>query len=194
MLRRLKVRSAAAIVAIALATSACGPETLVGTDLGAQPSPDFTLTDGRTGSPVTLSGLRGNVVALAFLYTTCPDTCPLTAEHFRSAQQQLGGDADRVRLVAVSVDPVGDTPASVKDFSASHRLDRNWHYLIGPASALKNVWSAYAIGQQPDISGLVGHTDAIYLIDAKGNARVLLHTVDGADVLTKDLRILLRER
>lgn len=173
---------------------ACAPEKLVGTDLGAQPSPDFTLSDGRTGSPVSLSGLRGNVVALAFLYTRCPDTCPLTAEQFREAQQQLGGDADRVRFVAVSVDPAGDTPASVRDFSASHRLDRNWHYLIGPASTLKAVWAAYGIRQEPDPSGLVGHTDAIYLIDAKGNARVLLHTVDGVEALTKDLRILVRER
>ncbi|MBI2325757.1 MAG: SCO family protein [Chloroflexi bacterium] len=173
----------------------CAPEKLVGTDLGAQPSPDFTLTDGRTGSAVSLSGLRGSVVALTFLYTTCPDTCPLTAEHFREAQQRLGADADRVRFVAVSVDPVGDTPAAVRDFSASHRLDRNWHYLIGPPDRLKAAWSAYGIRQESDPAGHgVGHTDAIYLIDAKGNARVLLHTVDGVDALTKDLRSLVRER
>jgi protein SCO1/2 len=142
---------------------------------------------------VTLSGLRGNVVALTFLYTKCPDTCPLTAEHFRSAQEKLGTDADRVRFVAVSVDPSGDTPAAVKDFSASHRLDRNWHYLVGPEASLRAVWAAYGIHQQPS-GGLVGHTDAIYLIDANGNARVLLRTVDGAEALAKDLRILLRER
>lgn len=172
---------------------ACAPEKLVGTDLGAQPSPDFTLTDARSASAVSLSGLRGSVVALTFLYTTCPDTCPLTAEHFRVAQERLGADADRVRFVAVSVDPVGDTPAAVRDFSASHRLDRNWHYLIGPAETLRTVWSAYGIRHEPGMSGTVGHSDAIYLIDAKGKARVLLHTVDGAEAITKDLRILVRE-
>lgn len=183
------------IVSVILITVvlACAPEKLVGTDLGAQPSPDFTLTDGRTGATVSLASLRGNVVALSFLYTKCPDTCPLTAEHFRSAQERLGGDADRVRFVAVSVDPAGDTPVSVKDFSASHRLDRNWHYLIGPDHVLKQVWSAYGIRQEAS-GGLVGHTDAIYVIDAKGNARALLHTVDGADALVKNARILLRER
>jgi len=170
----------------------CAPERLAGTDLGAQPSPDFTLTDGRSGSAVSLTGLRGSVVALTFLYTTCPDTCPLTAEQFREAQQQLGADADRVRFVAVSVDPVGDTPAAVRDFSASHRLDRNWHYLIGPPETLRTVWSAYGIRHEPGMSGMVGHSDAIYLIDAKGNARVLLHTMDGAEALTTDIRILLR--
>lgn len=173
--------------------TACAPERLVGTDLGAQPSPDFTLTDARSGSAVSLSSLRGSVVALTFLYTKCPDTCPLTAEHFRSAQERLAADAERVRFVAVSVDPLGDTPAAVRDFSASHRLDRNWHYLIGPEGALRNVWSAYGIRQEAS-GALVGHTDAIYVIDAKGNARALLHTVDGAEALAKDLRILLRER
>jgi protein SCO1/2 len=184
---------ALSVIFVTLLVVACAPEKLVGTDLGAQPSPDFTLTDGRTGATVSLSALRGNVVALAFLYTKCPDTCPLTAEHFRAAQGQLGADAERVRFVAVSVDPLGDTPAAVNDFSASHRLDRNWHYLIGPEASLRSVWAAYGIRQEPS-GGLVGHTDAIYVIDAKGNARVLLRTVDGAEALLKDLRILLRER
>lgn len=182
------------LVTFALLFASCAPEKLAGTDLGAQAAPDFTLTDGRTGSPVSLSGMRGSVVALTFLYTTCPDTCPLTAEHFRAAQQQLGADAERVRFVAVSVDPVGDTPAAIRDFSASHRLDRNWHYLIGPRDALSAVWSAYGVRHEPGISGMVGHSDVIYLLDAKGAARVLLHTQDGADVIAKDLRILLKDR
>lgn len=186
MIRALTVICATILIA-------CAPERLVGTDLGTQPSPDFTLTDGRSGAAVSLSSLRGSVVALSFLYTKCPDTCPLTAEHFRAAQERLGADADRVRFVAVSVDPLGDTPAAVRDFSASHRLDRNWHYLIGPDASLRNVWAAYGIHQEPS-GALVGHTDAIYLIDAKGNARVLLRTMDGAETLAKDLRILLRER
>lgn len=183
----------AVIVIFATILVACGPEKLVGTDLGAEASPDFSLSDGLTGATVSLSSLRGSVVALAFLYTRCPDTCPLTAEHFRSAQERLAGDAGGVRFVAVSVDPVGDTPAAIREFSASHRLERNWHYLVGPEGALRSVWSAYGIRQQAS-QGLVGHSDAIYLIDAKGNARVLLHTSDGAEALTKDLRILLRER
>lgn len=174
---------------------ACSPDKLSGTDLGAQAAPDLTLTDGVTGEVVTLSRLRGSVVALAFLYTRCPDICPLTAEQFRQAQQQLGADADRVRFVAVSVDPEGDTPATVRDFSASHRLGRNWHYLIGTRSVLAPIWAAYGVRSDPDAATtLVGHTDAIYLIDTKGNVRVLLHTVDGTETLTKDLRILARER
>ena len=113
---------------------------------------------------------------------------------YKRQQEKLGGDAERVRFVAVSLDPSGDTPAAVKDFSASHRLDRHWHYLIGPEAALRSVWSAYTLPREPSSSGLIGHLDAIFLIDAKGNARVLLHTAEGPETLAKDLRILLRER
>lgn len=172
---------------------ACAPETLVGTDLGVQEAPPFTLTDGTTGAAVSLSSLRGNVVALAFLYTRCPDVCPLTAEHFRQAQAALGPGA-RVRFVGVSVDPDGDTPQRVRDFSAAHRLDHDWHFLIGPRSVLAPVWKAYGMRVEPDPAGAgAGHTDAIFLIDRRGRARVLLHSVDGADVLTKDLKLLSKE-
>jgi protein SCO1 len=179
---------------IALLFSACASEALAGTDLSAQAAPDFTLTDGLTGAPVRLSSLRPNVVALAFLYTHCPDVCPLTAEMFRQAQEKLGSDASKVTFVAVSVDPANDTPASVRSFTDAHRLRRDWYYLIGTAAVLRPVWSAYGIGAQPASGDAVTHTDGIYLIDGKGDARVLLHTDSGVDTLTKDLQLLVKGR
>lgn len=182
------------VMLFALIALGCTRETLVGTEIDAQPAPDFTLTDGVSGAPLRLASLRGSVVALTFLYTHCPDVCPLTAEYFRQAQERLGSDASKAVFVAVSVDPDHDTPADVQRFSAAHRLDHNWHYLIGPAAALRSVWNAYFVGQRGgDPSGLVGHTDVIYLIDAQGRTRVILHSVDGVDALTKDMRILARE-
>ena len=97
----------------------CAAPQLAGTDLGATDAPDFTLTDGITGRVVTLSAQRGQVTALTFLYTTCPDVCPLTASRFRAAQSELQADAGRVTFIAVSVDPDGDTPNAVREFSAA---------------------------------------------------------------------------
>lgn len=188
------MRIAGTVIFLTIALTACAPEKLAGTDLGAQQAPDFTLSDGMTGATVRLSQLRGNAVALAFLYTRCPDICPLTAEYFRQSQSALGDDGARVQFVAVSVDPINDIPASVRSFSEQHRLERNWHYLIGPAASLQSVWQAYGVRQESDPTGAVGHTDAIYLIDVKGNARVLLHTQDGPETMTKDLRILAKEK
>ena len=179
------------IVAIVLALVACAPPKLTGTELGATDAPDFTLTDGVTGRSVSLGAQRGQVVALTFLYTTCPDVCPLTASRFRAAQDSLGSDAGRVTFIAVSVDPDRDTPKATQDFSASHGLSTNWYYLVGARAQLAPVWSAYGIGVQPG-SGSVTHNDAVYLIDRRGRERVLLHSEDLAANLVDDLRALIR--
>jgi protein SCO1/2 len=175
----------------ALVLGACAPPTLAGTELGATDAPEFTLTDGVSGHAVTLSAQRGQVVALTFLYTTCPDVCPLTATRFRASQAELQGDSSRVTFIAVSVDPDRDTPKAVQDFSASHGLNSNWYYLIGGRAQLSPVWAAYGIGVQAG-SSTVTHNDAVYLIDARGRERVLLHSEDLARDLTNDLRALLK--
>jgi len=175
----------------ALVLAACAPAPLAGTELGATDAPDFTLTDGVSGRAVTLSAHRGQVVALTFLYTTCPDVCPLTATRFRAAQAELQGDASRVTFIAVSVDPDRDTPKAVQDFSTAHGLAANWYYLVGGRAQLSPVWAAYGIGVQAG-STTVTHNDAVYLIDARGRERVLLHSEDLARDLANDLRALLK--
>ena len=176
---------------VTLVVGACAPATLAGTDLGANTAPDFTLTDGVTGRAVTLSAQRGQVVALTFLYTSCPDVYPLTATRFRSAQTELQSDASRVTFIAVSVDPDRDTPQAVQAFSAAHGLGANWFYLVGGRTQLAPVWASYGIGVQAG-STTVTHNDAVYLIDARGRERVLLHSEDLATALASDLRALLK--
>ena len=178
--------------ALLIGIAACAPAArLSGTELPSQSAPEFTLTDGVTGATVSLSSLRGNAIALAFLYTRCPDVCPLTAAQFRAAQRQLGADASRVRFVAVSVDPDGDTPAAVQAFSAAHDLKDNWHYLIGTRAVLQNVWSAYGVGAY-DQGMSVAHNDAIYVIDAGGRERELIHSDVSLADLVADLRAVLK--
>jgi protein SCO1/2 len=176
---------------VALVLAACAPAPLAGTELGATEAPDFTLTDGVSGRAVTLSAQRGQVVVLTFLYTTCPDVCPLTATRFRATQAELQGDATRVTFIAVSVDPDRDTPQAVQAFSAAHGLVSNWHYLVGGPAQLSPVWAAYGIGVQAG-SSTVTHNDAVYLIDRSGRERVLLHSEDLARDLTNDVRALLK--
>lgn len=189
------IRAVVFALLCALVMSACGEDRLFGTELAKNAAPDFTLTDGVTGTSLTLSSLRKKTVALAFLYTRCPDVCPLTAGQFRAAQRSLGDDASKVEFVAVSVDPEGDTPAAVRDFSDRHDLQGRWHYLIGPRTQLEAVWALYGIGSFAS-SGTrsVEHNDAIYLIDGRGRERAILHSSDPAKWLLDDLRALIRER
>lgn len=183
------------VAAMVLLASCTQPAAhLSGTELDRGEAPDFTLTDGLTGQAVTLSSLRGSVVAMAFLYTHCLDVCPLTAAQFRAAQRSLGADASHVRFVAVSVDPDGDTPTDVKTFSAAHDLSTNWSYLIGARAQLQTVWSLYGVGAFNAPMGMsVDHNDAIYLIDAKGREREIVHSDVALKDLVADLRALVKE-
>lgn len=188
------IRAVALALVCAFVLASCGEDRLFGTELEKKPAPDFTLTDGVTGESVTLSSLRGRTIALAFLFTRCPDVCPLTAGQFRAAQRALGNDASKVEFVAVSVDPEGDTPQAVRDFSELHELSDRWHYLIGPRAQLERVWTLYGIGSFPSSGArAVEHNDAIYLIDARGRERAIVHSNDPPNWLLDDLRALIRE-
>jgi protein SCO1 len=179
----------------ALVLVSCAAPTLVGTQITPTAAPDFTLTDGISGNAVTLSAQHGKVVVVSFLYTHCPDVCPLTAEQFRMAQQKLSAsERDGTIFVAVSVDPQQDTPTAVQAFARDHGLVKNFVFLVGGAAQLQAVWSAYGIRIETDPATRgVGHSDAIYLLDKKGQARVLTHSDITADALAGDLKVLAAE-
>lgn len=180
------------LLLVALVIASCGGATLAGTDLGKSQAPDFTLLDGPTGERVTLSALRGRVVLLTFLYTSCPDVCPLTAEKLRATRDRLGDAAPGVAFVAVSVDPARDTPEATRRFVDDHRLTGTLRFLIGDRAALAAVWQKYFIGAEPQ-GNLVGHNDAIFLIDRQGRERALLHSDADVGTLAGDVRALLDE-
>lgn len=168
------------------------PSGLQGTDLGSTPAPDFRLTD-QFGKPISLSQFHGEPVVLTFLYTHCPDVCPLTAEKLHSAQLQLGKDASHVMMLAVSVDPKRDDKAAALNFSQEHKLTTNWHYLIGSENELSSVWNAYSVYAQPETSTTSMHTSAVYVIDKEGRERIFLGGDFAPAQLASDLKVLLGE-
>ena len=106
---------------------------------------DFALHD-QDSRLVRLSALRGKAVALTFLYTHCPDICPLIATKMHETYRQLGDAAAHVAFVAVSVDPKGDTPEAVRAFLSGHHVTGEITYLTGSFTELKRVWTDYYVG------------------------------------------------
>ena len=103
---------------------------------------DFRLHD-QDGDPMTLWDVRGDVVVMTFIYTTCWDLCPAEAATMMEAVEKVG---DGVTAFAISVDPVGDTPKRVDDWLRV----RNWQngplkYLTGTREELAPVWRSYGI-------------------------------------------------
>ena len=122
------------------------------------------------GQPVTLSQYRGKAVMVTFLYTHCPDICPLIASNLRAAVRELGPEASRVQLIAVSVDPRGDTPAAVAAFLRAHGLLGRMQYLLGSSAELGRTWAAWSVGStreagQPD---QVAHSALVYGVAGSG--------------------------
>lgn len=127
------------------------------------------------GKRVDLAAYKGKAVLLTFLYVHCPDVCPLIAGHLHTTLSMLGAKASSVKLVAVSTDPKGDTPAAVKTFLAAHQLTGKMDYLIGSKGQLAKVLAAWNITAQPDKTTpeLIAHSALIYGISASGKVTVL---------------------
>jgi protein SCO1 len=151
-----------------------------GAIIQAKPAaPPISLHDDQ-GRAVRLADFRGKWVAVAFLYTHCPDVCPLIAQNLNNALAH----APDLRVVAVSVDPKGDTPVAVRAYTKSHRLTATFHYLIGSRSQLQPVWRAWHVATVPGPSKTVTHSAFEVLVDPSGRERAYYDAkVTAADVL-----------
>ena len=162
---------------------------------------DFRLQD-QDDRVVSLSNLRGKVVALTFLYTSCPDVCPLIVEQMRAARQQLAETAREAAFLAVSVDPAGDTPVAIRRFLRQHHMEGALTYLHGSVAQLRQVWAHYyvgsdarevnsaAVGAVAPPSGPVDHTAIVYIIDPRGQIRAFLPGNFDPKDLVVDIRTL----
>jgi len=138
-------------------------------------APPITLRN-HLGQEVNLNSYRGKAVLVTFLYTNCPDVCPLITSNLRVAQNLMGPKvAAKVQIIAVSVDSKGDTRKAVTRFLASHEMSGRMQYLIGSTRELARVWKAWGVGSERDAKDpdLVEHSGLVYGITASGKRAVL---------------------
>jgi protein SCO1/2 len=123
------------------------------------------------GEPVNIDSFRGKAVLVTFLYTHCPDVCPLITSNLRVAQNLMGPKvAANTQIIAVSVDPRGDTRSAVTDFLAKHQMTGRMLYLTGSAHELAQAWKAWGVGSERDASKpeFINHSGLIYGVTASG--------------------------
>jgi protein SCO1 len=105
-------------------------------------APAFTLTDA-SGRPFGSDQLAGKVWLVDFIYTNCPDECPLYLSPKMAALQKELLDrklVGQVDLVSLTVDPKRDTPAVLADYAARYGADdRVWHFLTGPDATIQGL-------------------------------------------------------
>ena len=141
-----------------------------------KPAPPLKLDDS-LGTPVNISDYGGKAVLVTFIYDHCPDICPTIVGNLHTAQQALGPRAKKLQIIAVSVDPKGDTPATVKAFLAQHQMTGRMKYLIGSQHQLERVWSAWHIVSRTQASAAapdaVEHSALIYGVSGSGKLTTL---------------------
>lgn len=199
----------AAVVGVALAArddgAAPGREEYPGGWAGSVrptgvPPRDFALRD-QDGKTTSVADYRGGPVVLAFLYSTCEDTCPGTAQAIRGALDDLGRD---VPVLAVSVDPANDTPARARRFLVKQTMTGRMRFLLGGQDRLVPIWRAYGVQPQGEANwrayGLTPRRDGtehagyVILLDGAGRQRIGFPTDRlTSEGLAHDLRRLTRE-
>ncbi|WP_223964616.1 SCO family protein [Paraburkholderia sabiae] len=164
---------------------------------GHLPDLDFTLT-GDDGKPVAADSLKGRASLVYFGYTHCPDVCPETMGRLMQVIDKLGPDAQKVRILFVSVDPARDTPKALHDyvsaFDAQHARG-----LTGTDSQIEDMARHYRVAYQmekrePNGNYEVTHSSAVYIFDAHNHARLLATDHDTPDVIAKDVRRIIEDQ
>jgi protein SCO1 len=156
---------------------------------GARPAPAITTLRDQTGTRFSLASLRGHTVAIQFFDSHCKAECPLAGRAFAASERALPA-AQRPVLVVVSVNPK-DTPGSVRAAIRSWGLAgvAPWHWLMGTHAQLAPVWAAYHVFVKPTRAD-ISHTEALYLLDRRGDERsgYLFPYLSGS--VSHDLRVL----
>jgi len=157
---------------------------------------DFTLT-GPDQAPISLSDYRGEVVAIYFGYTFCPDICPLTLGTYKAALERLPEDVrDQMNVVMVTVDPERDSPEVLERYMAV--FGEQFVGLTGTIDEVDAVLASWdiEIEREPPVAGslhTVDHPAASWVVDREGRLRLEVSHLTGTDALVADLTTILEE-
>lgn len=161
-----------------------------------QPAPSLGGLRNYLGERVELSSYRGKAVFVTFLYTHCPDVCPLMTAELHNTLARLGpARSKQLQIIAVSVDPHGDTRQAVAHFVDEHGMRGRMKYLIGNTHQLARVWEAWNVGSERDSVNpeFVAHSALIYGISASGKLTTIYPSNFKPSQIVHDLPKLLRD-
>lgn len=185
----------AALGALFALLAACAPKpSFQNVDItGADYARSFDLTD-FNGQRRTLADFKGDVVAVFFGYTQCPDVCPTSLAELAQVKQALGADGKRLQVVFISLDPERDTPAVLKAYLAN--FDATAVGLYGTPQQTAQVAKEFKVfyqkvpGSTPG-SYTVDHTAGSYVFDPQGRVRLFARYGADPKALLGDVKQLL---
>lgn len=168
------MRARLALSVLLLSSLGCRGGSQALPQLGAMPA--FEFRDQR-GATVRDADLRGRVLIVDFIFTSCPDVCPLLTDQLAGLRRKLPDDG-ALAYVSFSVDPEHDSPEKLKAFASAHGADHaNWYFLTGPLEPVRAVVTKgfkQAMEIEPEQAGKprnVLHGSHFVLVDRAGQLR-----------------------
>ena len=152
----------------------------------------FTLIT-QAGEKLSDTDLRGKPFAIFFGFTRCPEVCPTTLWETTQALKSLGPDADKLRVLFVSVDPTRDTPEFMARYLQS--FDSHITGLTGTEAEIAAIGKAYHVYYEKVPTGdgdyTMNHTALIFLMDANGQFAGTIAYEEAMDARLAKLRKLI---
>jgi protein SCO1/2 len=141
-------------------------------DIG--PAPPVELVDSES-KEFSLGSLRGKLVLVSFVYTTCNGSCPVTTAALDRVRRRLvdrGLWGRSVEFVSITLDPAHDSPEALARYARLYRADPNsWHFLTGSPDRVARVISSWDMWARVTPSGVIDHPSRIFLLDRRGHRR-----------------------
>tara|TARA_B100000029_G_scaffold145007_1_gene140232 strand:+ start:739 stop:1380 length:642 start_codon:yes stop_codon:yes gene_type:complete len=170
---------------------------------------EFSLTK-PDGNSSNLSDYDGQVLVVSFIYSRCPDVCPIVSSNLRWITQELSDDyGTNFSIISVTVDPWWDTQNVLGEYATLRNL--SWPHLTGEVSVLEPIWESFHVGLQTyanttyeedsnETSGrhhpdyLVDHSTATIILDKEHKQRVRWNDLDWEPTLfAEDVQQLMDE-
>jgi protein SCO1 len=163
-----------------------------------KPAPDFVLVDLKW-ERTSLKDLQDKIKIINFIYTSCPDACPIVTGRLSSLQGILKRDGllgEKVEIVSISLDPKRDTAQQLKKYADGFKADGDsWLFLRGTEEQTKKVLSDYDISIKKLDDGTIDHVMRVYLIDGKDRIREIYNLAFlQPELVVRDIEMILIER
>ncbi len=149
--------------------------------------PATTFVDQR-GHRVVFDDMRGDAIAVAFVYTRCRDACPVITRKLAQVRSSLGDGP--FRLAEVTIDPSHDDPKTMAAYAREYRIDAPmWLALTGTPADVDDFNRRMGVQAIQTGRDEIVHNDRVVLVSPKG---VVVDIIDGSSWTPADLTAQLR--
>ncbi|RJP60652.1 MAG: SCO family protein [Ignavibacteriales bacterium] len=187
------------VISISIFLFSCGESLPIDDDLSDK---SYSLLNQDSVAVDYPSNVKSKIAVVGYVFTNCPDICPLTTNNMRLVQEKINEEGiTGVEFVTITFDPEYDTPSVLKEYAEVRRLDTsNWMFLTGDKAITDEVMKDAGVVAVPSDSTLMEsgnmmyffvHTDRIHLLDQQNRIRgTYLGSQADINKLVNDIKIL----